>query len=107
MGGLIHTDGPLVDKGPDIVVGEPGHRASWQTALGGAPTKLVEDNKSRWSGDHIFDPDLMPGVVLSKIKLEGESFRGIDIAPTILAELGPDRPGYMTWQDLFRSARMD
>jgi predicted AlkP superfamily phosphohydrolase/phosphomutase len=108
LGSRIYGDSPLVDKGPDLVVGfEPGYRASWQTALGGAPPRLVEDNKSKWSGDHIFDPDFMPGIVLSNIKLKGESFRGIDIAPTILAGLGLERPGHMTGQDLLRSDRMD
>ena len=108
LGGRIYADGRLADNGPDLIVGfEPGYRASWQTALGGAPVNLVEDNKSKWSGDHIFDPDLMPGIVLSNVKLEGESFRGIDIAPTILAGLGLDKPGHMTGQNLLRSDRMD
>ena len=108
LGGRTYADGRLADSGPDLVVGfEPGYRASWQTALGGAPVNLVEDNKSKWSGDHIFDPDLMPGIVLSNVKLKGEFFRGIDIAPTILAGLGLDKPGHMTGRDLLRSSRMD
>lgn len=108
LGSRTYQDSPLTDKAPDLVVGfRPGYRASWQTALGGAPQRLVEDNKSRWSGDHIFDPDFMPGIVLSNIKLKGKSFRGIDIAPTILAGLGLDKPGHMTGRDLLRSDRMD
>jgi predicted AlkP superfamily phosphohydrolase/phosphomutase len=108
LGSRIYADGPLVDKAPDLVVGfEPGYRASWQTALGGVPVNLIEDNKSKWSGDHIFDPDFMPGIVLSNVKLEGKSFRAIDIAPTILAGLGLERPGHMTGQDLLPSDRMD
>ncbi|MCP4613229.1 MAG: phosphodiesterase [Planctomycetes bacterium] len=108
LGSRIYQDSPLADKAPDLVVGfKPGYRASWQTALGGAPPRLVEDNKSKWSGDHIFDPDFLPGIVLSNIKLKGKSFRGIDIAPTILAGLGLDKPGHMTGQDLLRSDRMD
>ncbi len=47
------------------------------------------------------------GIVLSNVKLEGKSFRGIDIAPTILAGLGLDKPGHMTGRDLLRSDRMD
>jgi predicted AlkP superfamily phosphohydrolase/phosphomutase len=99
----IYANSLLVEKGPDLVVGfQPGYRASWQTALGGAPTSLVEDNKSRWSGDHIFDPDFMAGIVLSNIKLKGKSFRGIDIAPTILSGLGLNRPQHMTGRNLLR-----
>jgi predicted AlkP superfamily phosphohydrolase/phosphomutase len=108
LGSRIYRDGPLVNKGPDLVVGfEPGYRASWQTALGAVPVNLIEDNKSRWSGDHIFDPDFMPGIILSNIKLKSESFRGIDIAPTILAGVGLNRPGHMTGQDLLRSNNID
>jgi predicted AlkP superfamily phosphohydrolase/phosphomutase len=100
-GGRIYAGGPLVDDAPDLVVGfEPGYRASWQTALGGTPRSLVEDNKSRWSGDHIFDPDLMPGIVLSNIRLEGQSFRGIDIAPTVLRGLGLVEPRHTTGTSL-------
>ncbi len=105
-GSHIYADSPLVDNAPDLVVGfEPGYRASWQTALGGAPAKLVEDNQSRWSGDHIFDPDLMPGIILSNVRLEGQVLRGIDIAPTVLSSLGLVKPGYMTGRDLLTVRR--
>jgi predicted AlkP superfamily phosphohydrolase/phosphomutase len=101
-GRQLYAGGPLVDLGPDLVVGfESGYRASWQTALGGAPTCTVEDNRSRWSGDHIFDPDLMPGILLSNVPLRGPSRRGIDIAPTILAACGLPQPAQMSGQDLF------
>ena len=106
QGRRIYADSPLVDEAPDIVVGfEPGYRASWQTAVGGAPTRLVEDNKSRWSGDHIFDPDLMPGIVLSNARLEGQPPQGIDVAPTVLGSLGMPVPPHMKGRDLFMSDR--
>ncbi len=56
------------DDAPDLIIGyDSGFRASWQTTLGGIPDKLVEDNRSKWSGDHCIDPDLVPGVLfLSK-----------------------------------------
>jgi len=105
LGRQIYANGPQVGKAPDLVVGfEPGYRASWQTALGGAPTKLVEDNKSKWSGDHIFDPDLMPGTVVSNVRLKGQSFQGIDIATTILAGLGLAKPPHMTGRSLLDKA---
>lgn len=101
LGSQLYAGGPLVDQAPDLVVGfRPGYRASWQTALGGAPTKLVEDNTSKWSGDHIFDPDFVPGILLSNIKLGGQLLRGIDIAPTILGGLGLAKPGHMVGRDL-------
>jgi len=101
LGSRIYQDSPLADKAPDLVIGlEPGYRASWQTALGGAPVNLIEDNKSKWSGDHIFDPDLMPGIILSNAKLDGQSYRGIDVAPTVLGCLGLAKPGHMKGRDL-------
>ena len=104
-GRQIYAGGPLADKAPDLVVGfRPGYRASWQTALGGAPTRVVEDNRSRWSGDHIFDPEFAPGIILSNAKLGGPLYRGIDIAPTILAGLGLGKPGHMTGRDLCTSS---
>jgi predicted AlkP superfamily phosphohydrolase/phosphomutase len=98
----IYADGPQAGMSPDFVVGfEPGYRASWQTALGGAPTKLVEDNMSRWSGDHIFDPALMSGIILSNVRLTGGPYRGLDIAPTVLDCFGLAPPGYMGGRNLF------
>ncbi len=101
LGSQIYAGSPLVDKAPDLVVGfEPGYRASWQTALGGTPARLVEDNKSRWSGDHIFDPNLMPGIIFSSAKLAGQTYRGIDIAPTVLGCFGLPKPGHMMGKNL-------
>lgn len=100
-GGQIYRGGPLVAEAPDLVVGfRPGYRASWQTALGGAPTAVVEDNKSRWSGDHIFDPDLVPGIILTNATLRRQRYRSTDVAPTILASLGLNAPRHMTGRDL-------
>ena len=51
---------------PDLVIGyNPGYRASWQTSLGGVPSKLVEVNAKKWSGDHCILPDAVPGVLFT------------------------------------------
>ncbi len=50
--------GALVENAPDLLVNfHPGFRVSWQTAVGGFLHSLLEDNKRRWSGDHIVDPE--------------------------------------------------
>ena len=101
--GQLYADGPLADEGPDILVGfKVGYRFSWQTAIGAAPVKIFEDNNSKWSGDHIFAPELVPGIFLSNIKINTEKPRCIDIAPTVLDCLGLTRPGYMTGTTLRR-----
>jgi predicted AlkP superfamily phosphohydrolase/phosphomutase len=78
-------DGPYVEKGPDLVVGfRPGYRMSWQTAIGGTPEKLVEDNLKKWTGDHCVDPAAVPGILLMNQKIEARSPGLMDIAPTVL-----------------------
>ena len=85
--------GPYADEAPDLVVGfNTGYRASWQTALGGAPERVIEENKKRWTGDHCFDPSLVPGVLFCNRKMEVENPKIIDMAPTILKLFGIDIP---------------
>ncbi|MGH6899170.1 MAG: alkaline phosphatase family protein [Geminicoccaceae bacterium] len=72
---LTAYDGDEVYQGrkaadaPDLVIGYArGYRASWQTALGGVPDLLVEDNTRKWSGDHCIEPSLVPGVLFTSFK---------------------------------------
>jgi len=80
-------NGPYVKDAPDLFVGfKPGYRASWQTALGGVPTgAFIEDNSRKWSGDHLFDPKQVPGVIFvnKKIEIKGHGITGL--ASTILS----------------------
>ncbi|HQP91497.1 MAG TPA: hypothetical protein PLU24_02365, partial [Candidatus Omnitrophota bacterium] len=57
---------PYAKNAPDIVIGfNTGYRSSWKSAIGGAGVNILEDNKKKWSGDHLFDPELVPGVFFS------------------------------------------
>jgi predicted AlkP superfamily phosphohydrolase/phosphomutase len=77
---------------PDLLVNYAGgFRVSWQTALGGMPHGLFEDNMRRWSGDHIIDPEVVPGVLfMNRPDASGQhnhcDIR--DLAPTILHYFG-------------------
>jgi predicted AlkP superfamily phosphohydrolase/phosphomutase len=63
--------GAEITHAPDLIIGyATGYRASWQTALGGVPLPLVEDNLRKWSGDHCVDPNLVPGVLFTSFKLD-------------------------------------
>ena len=74
---------------PDLYIGfNNGYRASWQTAMGGVPAGLIEDNLKKWSGDHLFDPSLVPGVVFSNKKINRDNPSIYDITPTILKVTG-------------------
>jgi predicted AlkP superfamily phosphohydrolase/phosphomutase len=59
-------EGPLVEYGPDLVVGfNTGYRASAQTGLGGWEAEVLEFNQDHWNADHCMDPSLVPGVIFS------------------------------------------
>ncbi len=89
--------GAFAAEAPDLLVNyAPGFRVSWQTALGGMPNRIFEDNLRAWSGDHIIDPQAVPGILLMNRPVAPA--RGPadvqpnpdirDLAPTILAHFG-------------------
>ncbi len=81
--------GPHAGEAPDLLVHfAEGYRVSWGTALGGVPEGVFEDNRKKWSGDHIIDPALVPGVLLMNRPFHGEGASLLDLAPTVLSALG-------------------
>ena len=88
---------------PDMLVGyAKNYRASWATALGGMPKKVIQDNMARWSGDHCVAADLVPGIIVTNRKITVDDPKLEDVAPTILAEFGVGVPETMTGRPLFR-----
>lgn len=80
--------GPYVEEAPDLLVNfAPPYRTSWSTARGGVSAQEFEDNTRCWSGDHIFDPALVPGVLWMNRPFRPGA-RLLDLAPTILQSLG-------------------
>lgn len=95
--------GPYINDAPDLFVGfNAGYRASWQTALGGVPPLIIEDNKRKWSGDHLIDPILVPGVIFVNKKIDLQNPSIIDIAPTILGLFNINKPKEMKGDNLFK-----
>jgi predicted AlkP superfamily phosphohydrolase/phosphomutase len=97
--------GPYMQQAPDLVIGyNRGYRAGWGTVLGGVPAAVLEDNTEAWSGDHCMDYALVPGVLLSnkQVRLAAPSLT--DVAPTILAELGVQKPQEMIGGSVFEPA---
>ncbi len=87
--GIDIYQGEQMEFAPDLVVGfNDGYRASWQTALGGTPPCLMEDNLEKWTGDHIFDPALIPGILFTNFSIPHKKPSVTDIAPLILSSLG-------------------
>jgi len=86
-------EGKVIDDAPDLLVGlEEGYRTSWQTALGATPEPLIEDNLKKWSGDHINDASIVPGIFFSNQKLHKKDPSIYDLSPTILHAFGLESP---------------
>lgn len=81
--------GEHMHRSPDMVVGcAPPYRISSASVLGAVPAELVEDNRERWSGDHVAEPSAVPGVLFMNRPVSSEAPKIIDLAPTILRALG-------------------
>jgi predicted AlkP superfamily phosphohydrolase/phosphomutase len=94
--------GRYLDDAPDLLIGyDDGYRASWETALGKVPRGLIGDNLKRWSGDHLRDYTLVPGIVLSNRQMNKKDPALIDIAPTILEEFGIEPEPEMVGKPIF------
>jgi predicted AlkP superfamily phosphohydrolase/phosphomutase len=93
--------GPYAADAPDLLVNfYPGFRVSWRSAVGAFANSLFENNTRRWSGDHIMDPDAVPGILLLNRAVRRELAQIIDLAPTILNYLGVPAPATMEGKPL-------
>ena len=77
------------------------YRSSWSTALGGMGRRDFVDNKDRWSGDHCIADNLVPGVILSNMKVTGEAPELSDLGPSILNLFGIETPQTMLGKNIF------
>lgn len=94
--------GPYVKDAPDLIIGyNRGYRASWETVLGKFPKELLRDNEEKWSGDHLIEAELVPGILLSNKKIKSEHPALYDLAPTVLAQFGIPKGEGMIGSDVF------
>jgi len=81
---------------PDLTVGyKRGYRVSNPSALGEVPRGVVEDNLSKWSGDHCIAAEEVPGVLLTNRAITRADVSLLDMAPTVLAEFSIAAPEEM------------
>jgi predicted AlkP superfamily phosphohydrolase/phosphomutase len=81
--------GARVAEAPDLVVGyESGYAGSDPSTLGEIGEDVLEDNTGRWSGNHLIDPRLVPGVLLSNRSGIGEGNDLTDVTATVLSHYG-------------------
>ena len=105
--------GAYAANAPDLLVNFcPGFRVSWQSAVGGFANSLIEDNNRRWSGDHIVNPEDVPGILfMNRIPHAAATSASpgappaglpsiLDLAPTILNYLGVPVPEIMEGRPL-------
>ena len=93
--------GPYKENCPDLIVGyNEGYRVSWDSVTGKVNSVVFEDNHKAWSGDHCIDPRLVPGVFFCNNKINSQSPKIIDIAPTVLELFGIPVPPHMDGKGL-------
>jgi predicted AlkP superfamily phosphohydrolase/phosphomutase len=87
--------GARAGEGPDLVVGyNRGYAGSDPSTLGEIGEAVLEDNTSRWSGNHLIDPRLVPGVLLANAPLAEGAHDLTDVTVSILDHYGlPPAPG--------------
>jgi len=88
--------GPYKANAPDFILGYAvGYRAGWDGTTGVVTSRVFDDNVKAWSGDHCVDPREVPGVLFTNFKLTKDDPSIMDIAPTVLHQLGVPAPPYM------------
>jgi predicted AlkP superfamily phosphohydrolase/phosphomutase len=81
--------GARVASAPDLIVGyDIGYAASDETTLGEVTELVVEDNTTRWSGNHLGAAALFPGVLLVDRELATTGHDLTDLPVTILEHFG-------------------
>jgi predicted AlkP superfamily phosphohydrolase/phosphomutase len=93
---VLHADradeayaGARRGEGPDLVVGyAAGYGCSDESTLGEITEAVIEDNTSRWSGNHLMAPEVVPGVLLLNRRLASDGHDLTDVTATILSHYG-------------------
>jgi hypothetical protein len=65
-----------------------GYGCSDESTLGEITEQVLVDNTSRWSGNHLMAPEVVPGVLLVNRKLPGTGHDLTDLTATILSHFG-------------------
>jgi predicted AlkP superfamily phosphohydrolase/phosphomutase len=98
--------GPYKGNAPDLLVGyNHGYRISWDCASGVVAGEVFEDNRKAWSGDHIVDPRLVPGIFLANHQIDHDDPAIIDLAPTALRLFGVTPPAHMEGRPVVETHR--
>jgi predicted AlkP superfamily phosphohydrolase/phosphomutase len=91
-------------EGPDLVVGyDAGYGCSDDSTLGDITAQVIEDNTRGFTGNHLMDPEVVPGILLVNRRLEVDGHDLTDLTVTILRHFGVDAPEAMHGRSLFEN----
>jgi predicted AlkP superfamily phosphohydrolase/phosphomutase len=77
------------DEAPDVVVGfDAGYGCSDDSTLGGTAAVVIEDQRRGFTGNHLMDPEVVPGVLLVNRKLSTDGHDLTDLTATLLHHYG-------------------
>jgi predicted AlkP superfamily phosphohydrolase/phosphomutase len=95
-------EGTQAEKSPDLIVGfSVTYGCAESSVLGSVPRELFTDTLDAWSGSHLMDPSLVPGIFLANGEIEIDDPGLIDLPKSILADFGidvPSMPGRRIWK---------
>ena len=76
-------------EAPDIVVGyDAGYGCSDDSTLGGTAAVLIEDQTRGFTGNHLMDAEVVPGVLLTNRRLTSDGHDLTDLTATLLDHYG-------------------
>ena len=95
IGVLVVPDQCAVPQAHKVLGDDSG--ISDESTLGEITKMVLVDNRSRWSGNHLMAPEVVPGILLVNRKLKGEGHDLTDLTATLLEHYGiqvlPDMTG--------------
>ena len=84
-----YEDRGALDIGPDMILGwSKGVRCHDASSLGKVSGRVFADNTRIWSGDHLMDPSVVPGILFTSRPLRKPAPRLQNLAAAVLAEFG-------------------
>ena len=93
--------GERAAEGPDLVVGyDEGYGCSDESTLGEITETVIKDNTSRWSGNHLMAPEVVPGILLLNRKLSSDGHDLTDLTATLLSHYDIEMLAGMTGEPI-------
>ncbi len=94
--------GPFGGEAPDIILGfNRGYRISFGSPLGKIEKNVLEDNRGKWSGDHMGAAEILSGIVAANRPILAEAPVLYDLTATILDVFGIEKPKNLIGKTIF------